>query len=619
MNDRRYLYGADDDRVIADINQGTIMLAILYGNNDYLQTLKIAAIGGNEGVDNATPIGGLMGIIKGMAGTPQAFLDKIYANGAGVFVNDNSGALVTYVKTNYPAEQKLTDIASLYQSNFEQLLAARGGTSTTSSYRIPTETLQRPVTITPVNAGFEDGTLNGWSAVPASNGKAESQVGSANSFAHYTLSHSGNWKGTIFTDSTNHDVTLSQNVSGLTIGATYDVRAFAASETGADAAIYVANGTSSLRAAVYSSEDMGPATTTTLGRTWARRDIEFTATSANVTIGLQLHSDPGTSAWANIDDLSLRQITAPPTTTYEAENATLSGGATVATASTASGGKYVTGLGTVGASATFTVQAPTAGEYRFAVSYANPSTPDTFTVGTSTSWPLPSHLALSINGSATGNVFFPRTGHAGQFSANLLAIPVDLNAGTNTISLGRADGTGAIDLDVATLSTFPVSVTSTVAGAAPSPVPVTNSGFEADGPTQTPTGWNTWPGSNGTDADADYVETGGHSGTYRLTHYKASAYEVYTAQTLTGLTDGYYTISAWVVGSGGQTAAYMDAKDYGGPALQANLPQSGWPNWTLVTIPNVAVVGGNLTFGFYSKANPGNWLSVDDIRITRSQ
>jgi hypothetical protein len=602
---RRWLYGADDDRVIADINQGTFMLAILYGNNDYLQTMRIASIGGNEGVDNATPIGGLMGVVKGMAGTPQAFLDKVYAGGNGVFVNDTTGVLQTYVLSNYPAEQKWTDLATLYQRNMEAVLQANGGQSTTTAYVVARQAEQPPVTVAVPNGDFESGTLAGWTATPAANAKAEKQTGVATGNAHYTLSHSGNYKGTVFTDASTPDVSLSRSVTGLVPGATYRAQAYLESVTNGDASFYVDNGGAVRSAAAYSTEDMGSAGTLLKGRTYAQRAVEFTATGTSATVGLRLRS--ATGAWANMDDVTLTQITKPTTVRYEAENAVLAGGATAQSATTASGTHYAGGVN--GSSAQFTVNATTAGEYRFALDYASTAAPEGYQIEGAAAWPLPASMDLSVNGVDQGRVFLLRTGHHAQFSADVIPIPVGLRAGSNTVTLRwRA---GAVDLDYADVSSFPAAVLDS------STNPIANPGFETGAPTQTAAGWDTWPGTAAVDADADYVESGGHTGSYRLTHYKASAYEVYTSQTVRGLTDGTYTVRAWATGGGGQTSAYLDVKNYGGADVRRDLPQNGWPTWTQVSITGVQVTGGQATVGFYSKAGAGKWLSVDDVEFVR--
>ncbi|HEX8658887.1 MAG TPA: hypothetical protein VF690_15185, partial [Hymenobacter sp.] len=83
-------------------------------------------------------------------------------------------------------------------------------------------------------------------------------------------------------------------------------------------------------------------------------------------------------------------------------------------------------------------------------------------------------------------------------------------AGSNTVSL---------ELDPASITVL--KLTGTIA--APSPNLVQNPGFEADNAgTQTPSSWTT---SSAQDADADFVQADyPHGGTYKATHYKASAY-----------------------------------------------------------------------------------------------
>ncbi|WP_233636145.1 right-handed parallel beta-helix repeat-containing protein, partial [Hymenobacter setariae] len=81
---------------------------------------------------------------------------------------------------------------------------------------------------------------------------------------------------------------------------------------------------------------------------------------------------------------------------------------------------------------------------------------------------------------------------------------------------------------------------------------IVNPSFEQDGAeVDAPTGWLTSVG-NGSPTSVDYTEAygGAHSGTYHGTHWRNSgAYEVYTYQTVTGLANGTYSLSAWVKSS----------------------------------------------------------------------
>jgi arabinogalactan endo-1,4-beta-galactosidase len=139
---------------------------------------------------------------------------------------------------------------------------------------------------------------------------------------------------------------------------------------------------------------------------------------------------------------------------------------------------------------------------------------------------------------------------------------------------------------------------------------LTNAGFEADGTgAAVPSGWS----ESGTTA-ASYVEAGGHGGSYRLSHYSASAYKVETYQTLTGLTNGNYKLTAWVRSGGGQNSAYLALKSCGGTGQRTDLPVSA-SGWIHLVVP-VAVTNNQCTISIYSDANAGNWINVDDLTFT---
>ncbi|OKI12496.1 arabinogalactan endo-1,4-beta-galactosidase [Streptomyces sp. CB03911] len=150
--------------------------------------------------------------------------------------------------------------------------------------------------------------------------------------------------------------------------------------------------------------------------------------------------------------------------------------------------------------------------------------------------------------------------------------------------------------------------------AAQAAVTVANPGFETGGAgTATPTGWSTY--SAGGQNAASYTEAGGHGGSYRLTHWAASAYKVETYQYLSGLTNGSYTLTAWVRSGGGQNAAYLALKGCGGAEQRTDLPVTPNGGWIRLVTP-VSVTNGQCTISINSDANAGNWLNVDDITLT---
>lgn len=141
------------------------------------------------------------------------------------------------------------------------------------------------------------------------------------------------------------------------------------------------------------------------------------------------------------------------------------------------------------------------------------------------------------------------------------------------------------------------------------PVGLVNPGFEdreADG---MPLGW-TITGAR----QAVRLDERGHSGHSRLTHQGAGAYQVETSQTVTGLTDQWYTLRAWARSSGGQNGVAV-ALRCGGEESQVQVPPTlpGY-RWLQLVVPNRAT-DGECTVRLISDGNPDTWASFDDLEL----
>jgi polygalacturonase len=122
------------------------------------------------------------------------------------------------------------------------------------------------------------------------------------------------------------------------------------------------------------------------------------------------------------------------TTRYEAENATLSAGGTVATNHlNFSGTGFVDTPNAVGSYVEWTVTAPTAGTYTATVGYANGTTTD-----------RPMDVAVNGTTAATG-ASFPATGNWDTWGRK--GFSVTLNAGTNHIRVTATTANGCPNLD----------------------------------------------------------------------------------------------------------------------------------------------------------------------------
>ncbi|WP_392669540.1 arabinogalactan endo-beta-1,4-galactanase [Streptomyces sp. LN785] len=135
-----------------------------------------------------------------------------------------------------------------------------------------------------------------------------------------------------------------------------------------------------------------------------------------------------------------------------------------------------------------------------------------------------------------------------------------------------------------------------------------NTGFESGS-----TGWSAYSADGRT--DASFTEAGGHGGSNRLTHWSASAYKVETYQYLSGLTDGTYTLSAWVRSSGGQNSAYIALRNCGSAEQRTDLPPTANGAWIRL-VTSVKVTGGACTISLDSDAHAGEWANFDDISFT---
>mgnify|MGYP000335101391 FL=1 len=143
---------------------------------------------------------------------------------------------------------------------------------------------------------------------------------------------------------------------------------------------------------------------------------------------------------------------------------------------------------------------------------------------------------------------------------------------------------------------------------------VTNPGFEIDGYTNSPTGWNVWL-DDGVNGETVKTEGNGFDGNYKLSFWNESAYGCSIYQTVTGLENGTYTLSAWVMTNANQTVNQLYVKNYGGEEMNQTLPVSDL-GWNKVVIDNIQITNGQCELGIYSIANGGDWCNIDNVMLT---
>lgn len=144
---------------------------------------------------------------------------------------------------------------------------------------------------------------------------------------------------------------------------------------------------------------------------------------------------------------------------------------------------------------------------------------------------------------------------------------------------------------------------------------VTNPGFEIDGYTNSPTGWNVWL-DDGVNGETVNTEGNGFDGNYKLSFWNESAYGCSIYQTVTGLENGTYTLSAWVMTNANQTVNQLYVKNYGGEEMNQTLPVSDL-GWNKVVIDNIQITNGQCELGIYSIANGGDWCNIDNVMLRK--
>ena len=144
---------------------------------------------------------------------------------------------------------------------------------------------------------------------------------------------------------------------------------------------------------------------------------------------------------------------------------------------------------------------------------------------------------------------------------------------------------------------------------------VTNPGFEIDGYTNSPTGWNVWL-DDGVNGETVKTEGNGFDGNYKLSFWNESAYGCSIYQTVTGLENGTYTLSAWVMTNANQTVNQLYVKNYGGEEMNQTLPVSDL-GWNKVVIDNIQITNGQCELVIYSIANGGDWCNIDNVMLRK--
>lgn len=119
------------------------------------------------------------------------------------------------------------------------------------------------------------------------------------------------------------------------------------------------------------------------------------------------------------------------------------------------------------------------------------------------------------------------------------------------------------------------------------------------------------------------IVPGGRDGEYSLQHKGDGSKDTY--QILTGLDNGYYTLTAYVQNNGGHSLSYLYADDVGGPSSRnmTAIPRTNFPfdepgAWKLVTVRGIHITTGEMRIGLLTEsegAEPD--IRLDTLRLVK--
>lgn len=301
------------------VNAGYIFLGIIFGENDFEQSIKISSLAGYDGDCTTATVGGLVGTVKGFENLPEKY--KQYLNGESVFVNDTTW--FSRVGSNYPAKQTFNEIVDLTMSNMEEQITANGGSVNGDNYQIQKQNYTGKIQTVIPNYGFETQTTDSWKI----EGEGELSLSG--------ILHTGNYGGEISIKDTSKDVKVFQNLE-LVEGDYYQAVIYVSTKIGKEFRIFAEDEKkyfyASYNTPVISSDR------------FIRAELTFCASSESMNIGIHVPGQTDDGDMLYFDDMFLANVShkiAREGQCFQAEAAEVTKNVTAVKKDTASGEKVI--------------------------------------------------------------------------------------------------------------------------------------------------------------------------------------------------------------------------------------------------------------------------------------
>ncbi len=153
-------------------NAGMILIGLIYGNNDFEESIKITSLCGLDGDCTAATVGQIVGNIVGFDAMPQKY--KNFMNGDSYYYNYTGSAEskkesgmswgpFAFCDNKMPSKLSFNQIADITMDNIEAQIIANGGSVNGNTYNIASQKMVKVDAMGVENRSFENGT-NGWSS-----------------------------------------------------------------------------------------------------------------------------------------------------------------------------------------------------------------------------------------------------------------------------------------------------------------------------------------------------------------------------------------------------------------------------------------------------------------------
>ena len=110
-----------------------------------------------------------------------------------------------------------------------------------------------------------------------------------------------------------------------------------------------------------------------------------------------------------------------------------------------------------------------------------------------------------------------------------------------------------------------------------------------------------------------------YSGSYCIHYYNSAAKSFIVKQVITGLTTGYYYLSAFTQGGSASTSdSYVLFAQTSSNKYTASTMVTNWKEWKMPELDQILVTDGTLTIGVEVSFSAGGWGSWDDFYLCKS-